>query len=90
MGGSATVNCMSGSLCLSTILRAAVSASSLCVTPVCTFTLPMGVLYSMLSLVWMMSSTSCERSLFGWWVSLSGSISYFIFAYCSDVECAIG
>jgi len=43
--GSASVNIMSGVLCLSTTLRAAVIALSLCVTPVCDLTLPMCVLY---------------------------------------------
>ena len=51
IGGSASVNVMSGVLCPSTTLRADVSASSLCVTPVCDLTLPMCVLYPMLSLV---------------------------------------
>ena len=50
IGGSASVNVMSGALCPSTTPRAAVSASSLCVTPVCDLTLPMCVLYSMLPL----------------------------------------
>ncbi len=40
-GGSASVNIMSGVLCPSTTLRAAVSASALCVTPVFDLTLPM-------------------------------------------------
>jgi len=40
-GGCASVKILSGSLCPSATLRAAVSASSLCVTPVCDFTLPM-------------------------------------------------
>jgi hypothetical protein len=39
-GGSASVNIISGGLCLSATLRANVSASSLCVTPVCDITLP--------------------------------------------------
>ena len=42
--GSSSVKIMSGALCPSATLRAAVSASSLCVTPVCYFTLPMCVL----------------------------------------------
>ena len=42
---SASVNIMSGVLCPSTTLRAVVSASSLCVTPVRDLTLPMCVLY---------------------------------------------
>ena len=41
--GSASVDIMSGDLCLSTTLRAVVYASSLCVTPVCHLTLPMCV-----------------------------------------------
>ena len=51
IGGSALGNIMSGVLCSSTTLQAVVSASSLCVTPVCDLTLPMCVLYPMLSLV---------------------------------------
>ena len=35
IGGSASVNVMSGVFCPSTTLRVAVSASSMCVTPVC-------------------------------------------------------
>ncbi len=50
-GGSASVNIMSGVLCPYTTLRAVVPASSLCVTPVRDLTLPMRVLYPMLSLV---------------------------------------
>jgi hypothetical protein len=50
IGGSASVNVMSGVLCPSTTLRAVVSASSLCVTPVCDLTLPICVLYPMLPL----------------------------------------
>ena len=50
IGGFASVNFMSGVLCLSTTLQTDVSASSLCVTPVCDLTLPMCVLYPMLSL----------------------------------------
>ena len=62
-GGSASVNIMSGALCPSTTLRAVVSASSLCLTLVCDFTLPMCVLYPRLSLVCMILSTSCKRCL---------------------------
>ena len=47
IGGSASVNIMSGVLCPSTTLRAVMAASSLCVTPVCDLTLPMCVLYPM-------------------------------------------
>ena len=47
-GRSASVNIMSGVLCPSSALRADVSASSWCVTPVCDFTLPMCVVYPML------------------------------------------
>ena len=65
MGGSASVNIMSGVLCSSTTLRATVSASSLCVTPVCNLTLPMCVLYPMLSLVCMMLSANWRRCLRG-------------------------
>ena len=50
IGGSASVNVMSGALCPSTTSRAAVSASSLCVAPVCDLTLPICVLYFMSSL----------------------------------------
>jgi hypothetical protein len=64
-GGSVSVNIISGVLCPSTTLRAIVSASSLCVTSVCNFTLPICVLYPMLSLVCMMLSTSCRRCLWG-------------------------
>jgi len=42
-GGSALVNIPSGVLFSSSTLRAVVSASSLCVTPVCDLTLPMCV-----------------------------------------------
>ena len=51
IGGTASVNIMSGVVCPSTRLRAVVSASSLCVTPVCDLTLPMCFLYPMVSLV---------------------------------------
>jgi len=50
-GGSASVNIMSGILCPSTTFRAVVTATSFCVTPVRDLTLPMCVLYPMLSLV---------------------------------------
>jgi len=63
--GSASVNIMSGVLCPSTTLRAAVFASSLCLTPVCDLTLPMCVLYPMLSLAWMMSSASLRGACGG-------------------------
>ncbi len=43
IGGYVSVNIMSGGLCPSTTLRADVSASSLCVTPVCDLILPMCV-----------------------------------------------
>ena len=69
-GGSASVNIMSGVLCPSTTLRAAVSASSLCVTPVCDSTLPMCVLYPMLYLARIMLSASCRRCSCGWWMKL--------------------
>ena len=65
-GGSASVNIMLGFSCSpSTMLRAAVFASSLYVAPVCDFTLPMCVLYPMLSLMCMMLSASCKRCLWG-------------------------
>ncbi len=57
-GGFASVNIMLGVLRTSTTLRAAVSASSLCVTPVCDLTLPMCVVNPMLSLVCIMLSAS--------------------------------
>ncbi len=76
IGGSASANVMSGVMCHFTTPRAAVSASSLCVTPVCDLTLPMCVMYHMLSLVQMMSSTSCRSSLWGWWLKLRGSMAY--------------
>ena len=50
IGGSAAMNVMSGVLSPSTTLQAVVSASALCVTPVCDLTFPMCVLYPMLSL----------------------------------------
>ncbi len=50
IGGSASVNVISGVLCPSTTSRAAVSALSLCVTPVCDLTLPMCVMYPMSSI----------------------------------------
>ncbi len=51
-------------------------ASSLCVTPACDFTLPMCVVYPMLSLVCLMLSASCRRCLWGWWMKQRGSIAY--------------
>ncbi len=63
--GFASTNMMSGDLCPSTTPRAVVSPSSLCVTPVCDLTLPMCVVYPMLSLVCMMLSVSCRRCLWG-------------------------
>ena len=75
-GGSALVNNMSGILCPFTTLRTVVSASSLCVTPVCDFTLLMCVLYPMLSLVCMMLSANCRRCVWGWWIKLSGSMAH--------------
>ena len=75
-GGLASVNIISGVLCPSTTLRAGVSASSLCVNPACDFTLPMWVLYPMLSLGRMMLSASCKRCLCGWCMELSGSMAY--------------
>ena len=69
IGGSASVNIMSGVLCPST-LRADVSVVSVCVPPVCDLTLPMCVLYPMLSLVRMILSASCRRCLWGWWMKL--------------------
>ncbi len=63
MGESASVNIMPGGVCPSTALRADVSASSLCVTPVWDFTLPICVLSPMLSLVCMMSPASYRRIL---------------------------
>ena len=71
-GGSASVKIMSGVLCPSVTLRAVVSASPLCVTPVCDITLPMCVLYLMLSLVYIMLSASCRRCLWGRWMKLRG------------------
>jgi hypothetical protein len=75
-GGSASVKILSGVLCPSTTLRAAMSASSLCVTPVCDLALPMCVLYPMLFLMCMMFSASCRRCLWRWWMQLSGSMTY--------------
>ena len=40
IGGYAFVNIISGVMCPSMMLRAAIPASSLCVTPVCDLTLP--------------------------------------------------
>ncbi len=65
IGGSAFVNMIYGVLCPSTTPRAAESASSLWVTPLCDLTLPMCVLYPELSLVRMMSSARCRSSLWG-------------------------
>ena len=62
--------------CPPTTLRAAASASSLCVTPVCDLTLPVCVLYPMLSLAWMTSSASCRSSLRGWCWKHRGSMAY--------------
>ena len=76
MGGSASSNIMSGVLCSSTTLRAALSASSLWVTPVCDLTLPMCVLYPMLSRVCMTLSASCRRCLWGCWMKPRGSRAY--------------
>ena len=67
---------MSGVLCPSTTLRAVVSASSLCVTLVCDLTLPMCILYPVLSLVCMMLSATCRKCLWGWWMKLRGSMAY--------------
>jgi len=75
-GGSASVNIMSGVLCPSTRLWVAVSASSSCVTPMSDFTLPIYVLYPMLSFVRMILSASCKRCLCGWCIQLSGSMVY--------------
>ena len=61
MGFSASMNVMSGVFGPSTTPRAAASASSLCyATPVCDLTLPMCVIYPLLSLVRRMSSASCR------------------------------
>ena len=65
-----------GVLCPSTTLRAVVTASSLCVTPVFDLTLPMCVLYPRLSLVCMMVSANCRRCLWVWWMKLRGSMAY--------------
>ena len=80
-GGSASVKIMSGVLCPSATLRAVVFASSLCVTPMCDFTLPMCVLYPMLSLVCIMLSASCRRFLWGWWMKLRGSMAYLLIVF---------
>ena len=56
--GFASLKSMFGALCPSTKLRAAVSASSLCVTPVWDFTLPIYVLCPWASLVYIILSTS--------------------------------
>ncbi len=75
-GGSASMNITSGVLCPSTTSRAAESASSMCMISVCDLTLPMCVLYPMLSLVWMMLSASWRRCLWGWWMKLRGHVVY--------------
>ncbi len=75
-GGSSSVNIMSGSFCPSTKPRAAMSASSLWVTPVFDLTLPMCVMYPILSLVRMELFASCRRSLWGWWLKPRGSMAY--------------
>jgi len=75
-GGSASVNIMSGVLCPSTTLRAAMCSSSLRVTPVCDLSLPICVLYPMLSLVCMVLSANCRRYLWGWWMKLRESMAY--------------
>jgi hypothetical protein len=75
-GGSASVKIMSEVLCPSTTLRADVSASSLGVTPACDLTLPMCVIYPMLSLVCMMLSTNCRRCLWGCLMKLKGSMAH--------------
>jgi len=75
-GGFASMNIMLGVLCPSTTMRADVSASLLCVTPVCDLTLPMCVLYPMSSLVWMMLSARCRTCFWGRWVKLRGSMAY--------------
>ena len=51
MGGSAYVNVMSGVFCPSTTPRAATSASSLCLTPVCDLTLPISHIYTISHIV---------------------------------------
>ncbi len=63
-----------GFLCPSTTLRAAVSSSSLYVTPECDLTLPICDLYPMLSLVYMMFSARCKRCL--WRMKLSESMAF--------------
>jgi len=73
---SALVNVMCGALWPSTIFQTAVSTSSLRVTPVSNLTLPMYVLYPVLSLVRIISSSSSRRSLRGWWIKPSGSMVY--------------
>ena len=67
---------MSGILCPSTTSRTVVSASSLCVAPVCDLTLHVCVLHPVLSRVCMMLSAKCRRYLWGWWVKMSGSMAY--------------
>ena len=58
MGGYASVHNMSGDVGSSTTLRAAVSASSMCVIPACDFNLPIYVLYPDLSFPRMVLSAS--------------------------------
>ena len=87
MGGSAYVNIMYGGLCSSTTLRAAVSASSMCLTPVCDLTLPICVLYRMLSIVRMMPFASCRSSLCGGGGEAERANG--VFAYGVDAEGAI-
>jgi hypothetical protein len=86
-GGSVSVNNMSGILCPSTTLRAAVSTSSLCEAPVCDLTLSIWVLYPMLSLVYMMLSANCRRCM---GVVDEAEWVYDVLAYGVDVEGAIG
>jgi len=76
IGRSAYVNVISGVFRPSTTPRVAASTSSLYVTPVCDLTLPMCVLYPILSRVRMMSSASCRSSLWGWWLTQRGSMAY--------------
>ena len=75
-GGSTSVKIMSGVLCPSTTLQAAVFASSLCVTLVCDLALPMCVIYPKLSLVCMMVSANCRRCLWRRWMKLRGCMAY--------------
>ena len=87
-GGFASVNIMSGGLCSSTTLCAVVSASSLCVTPVCDFTLPMCVLYPILSQMCMMLSASYRRCL--WGVAYEAERVYGVSTYGIYAEGVIG